>query len=927
MELNAPAVSFPPFLLDLRGGRLLDGEKPIHLRPRTWEVLCHLVGRRGSLVTKDELMTAVWSDAVVSEGTLTNSIRELRQALGDDARAPRFIETVHRRGFRFIGGVAGEGQNDTAQASVPARPASGAATPASPLLVGRDADIALLLRMARATSEGRTGVVLVSGEAGIGKSSLVDGFLAILSREHHQLGLRAVVGRAVGYLQGAPPYLPLVAAVEELATGDDGERVVASLKTHAPELLAQMPWLESDGRSPTGGDGPVPASGDRHPLAGRLLRLFAEICAHRPLVLVLEDLHDADAPTIEFLRAVLHFGAALPFLVVATFRSGEAVLADNGLAETSRAIPALPGGTTIDLNPLGSDDVANYLSERRGIVWTDRLVGQVHRQSGGNPLFMVTVADTLELTGAIGAQDEIDGRVPDSLRGLLDAQLRTLDYRQREILVAAAAVGVEFSSLAVAAVTGAAVDAVEAVCEQLASQGRFVRGCGVVDWPSGNVGQLYSFRHELYRKVLHETLAPPRRALLHQRIGEALERGYAGATAEIAAELADHFGRSGDRRRSVAYLREAAVVARGRFAHRESLALLDRAAELLMQEPAGAERDQQEFGLQIDRAASAGALHGYGSVLARETAERVEDLGHSLPVTMDRFFGLLVLFGYQVIRSDIRSATRVAARMTRMAAELDSAIPMLGARGANGMAATARGDLAMAQENLEIVLAEVPREFRLTNFRDTLVPSLTAMAQNLCYLGQRDRAELVGCDAIARADWLGDHFERASARLSVAYCAAVFGDRETALRHAEAAGEIADRYGIEEMASVASILEAWADSASNLTDRRRRMRLGIGDLDKTGHLLGKSFFLSLLADLDVEGGDLEAAAASLTAARDFCDTTGAHRHLAELHRQTAALEDRTAKGRTSARRWRESAQRIARSQGCVLLLERLARER
>lgn len=914
--MDVAAVSFPPFLLDLRGGRLLEGERVIHLRPRTWEVLRHLVGERGRLVTKDELMEAVWSDAVVSEGTLTNSIRELRQALGDDARAPRYIETVHRRGFRFLGGVADQPE---AVAAPPvlrretARP--------SPLLIGRDAEMETLVELARATSAGRAGVVLVRGEAGIGKTSLVEGFLAAVSRDGADPAMGTAVGRAVGYLQGAPAYLPLVSAIEGLAVGEDGAHVVAALRTHAPELLAQMPWLDGDRAS-----GSATAGGERHPLAGRLVPLFAELSSRRPLVVVLEDLHDADAPTVEFLGAVLRFESALPLLVVATFRPGEAALAGNGLADASRAIPAMPGGAAIELDLLDRDDVANFLRSARGGIWTDEMAAQLHRHSGGNPLFMVTIADTVELTGTLPAYGDGSARIPDSLRGLLDAQLRTLAYPQRELLVAAAAVGVEFSSLALAAATGLAVEEVEESCELLAGQGRFVRASGVVDWPSGSVGQLYAFRHELYRRVLHETLAPPRRALLHQRIGEALEKGYAGATAEVAAELADHFVRSGDRRRAVAYLREAAELARGRFAHREALALLDQALALLDGEGDADERQQAEFEVQRARAVSAGALHGYGSTLARETAERVETLARGLPATMDRFLGLLVMFGYQVIRSDVKSATRVAQQMTRMAEELDSAIPMLGARGATAMAATARGDLALAHENLAIVIAEVPREYRLTSFRDTLVPSLTAMAQNLCYLGRRDEAEAAGRDAIARADWLGDHFERCSARVSAAYGAAVFGDRDAAREQAAAASAIADRHGIDEMVAVSGILAAWADAGGDLGERRLRARIAIADLDRTGHLLGKSFFLSLLADLDMEDGDLDAAAGNLGAARDFCDETGAHRHLAELHRQTACLERRLGHGDGAVRRWLESSRRIANSQGCVLVLQRLERE-
>src|SRR5215470_11029642 len=101
----ATALRFAPFHIDLRGSRLMRGTEVIALRPKTWSVLLYLVERPGALVTKDELLDALWPDVAVTQDTLNKSISELRIALGDDSQVPRYIETVHRRGFRFIGGT------------------------------------------------------------------------------------------------------------------------------------------------------------------------------------------------------------------------------------------------------------------------------------------------------------------------------------------------------------------------------------------------------------------------------------------------------------------------------------------------------------------------------------------------------------------------------------------------------------------------------------------------------------------------------------------------------------------------------------------------------------------------------------------------------------------------------------------------------
>lgn len=907
-------VSFPPFLLDPSVGHLLRDGDVVHLRPRTWKVLCYLAERPGRLVTKDELLSSVWSDAVVSEGTLSNSIRELRAALDDDAQSARYIQTVHRRGFRFIAPLA--------NAPIPRQtdaPAPRALGPVASPLVGRQAELDQLLAAAAEAARGSTRVVLVSGEAGIGKSSVVDRFVTTLASGE----MRIAVGRAVGYLHGAPPYLVVLSALEALATSPDGHVVLEAMRAHVPDVLRQMPWLCAG--DPAGI--PTAEASKRQDLTTRLATLFEALASHFSLVIVLEDLHDADAPTVDFVASLLETHARLRLMIVGTYRPGEAVLASNGLLQAAQAACRHRGGREIRLELLGTDDVAAYLQRRNATFWTEAMARGVHHQSGGNPLFMVTVADTAELTGAVGT--DVDRSVPDSLRGLLEAQLRTLNYRERDLLMTASAVGAEFSSLAVAAASELTLEDVEDVCETLARQSRFVRSIGVVDWPSGSVGQAYAFRHQLYRSALYETLVPARRRGMHQQIGEALEEGHAGATLEVAAELADHFARSSDSERAIKYLREAAQLARTRFAHREAVDLLDRAATLLERQPAGPERDHVEFGLEIDRAASAGARYGYGSAIARVATETVERLAERLPPSPERFVSLGVVYGYHLFRSDVPAATRVAEHLTRAAKELDWPVAALGATSATAIVAYTRGDYALADRSARIVLANMSPEFRLPNFRDILSFTRTAMAQNLCYLDRRAESESVSRDAVARADWLEDPYEMAHTRMSASYCAMLVGDAELTRRWAAEAATISRRYDIEVIALHTEILAAWADSDGALVVRRQRIAHALEELEETGHLNGKGVFLGLRAELEMEAGDVAVAADSLAAARAFCESTMSHCHLAELYRRSAEVEARLGAGAgrrgNRARALQEEAERLARRQGCALVLRRLGR--
>jgi DNA-binding winged helix-turn-helix (wHTH) protein len=145
-------LRFDHFHLDPQNARLWRGKRLITLTPKAFAVLCHLVAHAGQLVTKDALLTAVWPEVYVSEGVLSECVREIRQALGDDAKNPRYIETVHRRGYRFIGKVVSSQLEETNQkakgknqkAKIENRSSTPNTQRPTPHLVGREPELAQL---------------------------------------------------------------------------------------------------------------------------------------------------------------------------------------------------------------------------------------------------------------------------------------------------------------------------------------------------------------------------------------------------------------------------------------------------------------------------------------------------------------------------------------------------------------------------------------------------------------------------------------------------------------------------------------------------------------------------------------------------------------------------------------------------------------
>ena len=178
------------------------GARRLDLAPRAFAVLRHLVEHQGRLITKEELLTTVWRDAIVSDAALASGIRDLRRALGDSSAAPRYIQTVHRRGFRFIGPVNRRRRSPPRRRPRPAGRARGPTTPPPPRhRCGLDPggpggrSWPACTRGWRARSSGQRQLVFVTGEPGIGKTALVEMFLAgVGANERAAHRLRAMRG-------------------------------------------------------------------------------------------------------------------------------------------------------------------------------------------------------------------------------------------------------------------------------------------------------------------------------------------------------------------------------------------------------------------------------------------------------------------------------------------------------------------------------------------------------------------------------------------------------------------------------------------------------------------------------------------------------------------------------------------------------------
>jgi len=604
-------LAFGDFSLDLASERLWCGHEVVALTPKAFAVLRRLVEDGGQLVSKEELLRAGWAKTHVSDGVLKVIILEIRRALGDDPAAPSFIETVPRRGYRFIAPRARQAQVS-------------AAVDPSGALVGRHGVLAQLEdRLTRARA-GQRQLVFLSGEAGIGKTAVLDAFLARADSDAQLLIAR---GACQEHFGSAEAYLPVLEAFGRLLREPGADRVIRVLESHAPTWLAQLPWLDDRSGGGTSGQQLLGITKER------MLREMAEaleaLSAAIPVLLVLEDLHWSDYSTLDLLAMLARRQESARLLVVGSYRSVDVIVAGHPLRALIQELRVRRLCEDIALAFLRETHVAAYLAQRfGGHAFPPELARAVHRRTDGNPLFMVRVVDELVALHVLEAEDgrwrlrkplgEIARVAPESLRLLVEKQIARLEPEAQRLLEVASVLGNEFTVASVAA--GLAKDslAVEECCDELARQGQFLVASPLFARPDGTQVARYRFSHDLYRSVLTERVSAAGRLRLHRRVGEWIEHTYGAQVAAMAGPLAWHFQEASDYRRAIRYLVLAAENAARRFAYADAIGVLQRARSLVHHLAADARGD-----LEIELLQRIGDAH-YGRGEWNECAEAYE---------------------------------------------------------------------------------------------------------------------------------------------------------------------------------------------------------------------------------------------------------------------------------------------------------------
>ena len=610
MNGSSALKQFASFRLDRSNECLWLNATQLALPPKPFAVLRYLVENPARLVTHDELLEALWPDTYVQPQVLRTYILELRKILGDDAGQPRFIQTLPKRGYCFVAPVTDLLANDLRANNLPAadgvaaaecRALGVAATAAAATgLVGREQELAKLKAAMQQLSQSQRQILLITGEAGIGKSALVEAF------SHEQgASLNIARGQCVEGFGVKEEYYPVIEALGQLCASAAGSRAREVFAAMAPAWLARSKYAPA---VPLDADAPA-ASLARMP--GDLCAALEALAADQPLVLIFEDIHWADSGTLQLISALARRRAAAKLMILATFRA-QAVLPEHPLKALKQDLQMRHLCEEIALQPFAKDHVRALLAKQlQQQALPPGLTSFVHQYSEGNPLFAIALLEHLLAERCIVCDlsdgtrtwkqrtpfEEMEDHVPTGLAQMIELEIGCLPEEEQRLLEAGSLIGIAFPAWAIAAALQRDEGEIEEACDALAHKLYFLDHGGQDELPHGVRSAFYVFAHGLYRDVLYRRQSASRRARWHMRIAERLCELFCGDASNVTREIAFHYEAASRWDRAIDALRSAAYQAGQRHAHAEAVDLLEHAFRLVKNLPASEQEklDQQIF--------------------------------------------------------------------------------------------------------------------------------------------------------------------------------------------------------------------------------------------------------------------------------------------------------------------------------------------
>ncbi len=774
-------------------------------------------------------------------------------------------------------------------------------------LIGRNRELTQLRRRWVQARQSKGQTVLLSGEAGIGKSRIVQAFCdGIAEEQNRQFSCQC---SPLHTNSAFHPVIRLLERLSEFGPDDDGEtrldKVEALLDRAAMPRDANAPLLAALLSLPGGDRYPdlsLSASQIRERTIELLVSLLVELGRRSPVVFLLEDAHWIDPTTETLIGAAMERIADAPVLLLITHRPD--------------FVPPWPEGprvTRLDLHKLTQEQGGELVRAVGGDALDDRTVTQILDRADGVPLFIE------ELTKALLESDGDRAEIPLSLQASLVARLDRLGEAAK-VAQLAALLGRSFHYRFIRAVSDvdeAALDrALVAMTEaELLSQ---------TGTPPRSV---YAFRHALIQDAAYETLLKSRRARYHGKTADVLLRDFA-SQAEAEPELvARHFSLAGQPDRAVEYWLRAGRRAGERSAHLEAVAHLEKALQEIDLLPKSAERDAREYAVRIPLGASLLTLRGWSSAEVEKNYQRALKLSASSSEKQEMLIALRGLTNVFFLKGELKKARKLADRELAIARDQDSQTMLMGGYRSVGMCSFFAGQFVAARGNLEQASAiydpAIHHGHRFVYGTDPAVISRSVLGWAHWFLGDFQAARRSIAAALSLAAELDHPFSLAYANSLAASVHQVFREPDTVVQHAELAIAISEENGYPYWIAWSTALKGWAMSAlGRHEDGIAAVDRGLEIYESTGARQVRPYILTLLAEIQGRAGAPEAGLATLKAACRPGNDTDVIFYEAEAIRLLGALKRQS--GIDDGRKCFDRAVSLARRQGARSLELRAA---
>jgi predicted ATPase len=765
------------------------------------------------------------------------------------------------------------------------------------LRVGRSREREVLHTAFESALNGRGSFLCVTGEPGIGKTTLVDDFLEEL-REGGQAGGIAR-GLCSERLAGAEAYLPVLEALDNLLQSDSGPRMAQVMKLVAPVWYARL--------VPAAGSGPAPPGPPALPevrLQERLKREFVlflqEGSRQGPLVLFLDDVHWADPSTVDLLAYLGGRCTGLRVLGLLTYRPTDLLLSKHPFGPVQLELLGKGVSREVALPFLQRCDIDHYLAEAfPGHRFPKEFATTIHARTGGNPLYVVDLLRYLRTQGILvecptgwtvtQLAPDLQAGLPESVRSVIQRKMAHLTDADRHLLMAASVQGAEFDAAVVARVLGREPADVEERLDILERVHVLVRLVREQEFPDRTLTLRYGFVHVLYQNALYDALSPTRKAHWSAAAAQALLAYHGDRSGAIATELAFLFEMARDPACAIHHYLLAARNAFRVSAHLEAATLARRGLRLLEKLPDPATRAPRELELLRTLGVSLVATRGFASPEVEQVYLRARDLAEQTGNPPDLFPVLYGLWNVALLRCELVRCKELATRMFALAQQLSEPVYLLEAHNVLQQPLLHLGEFSAARCHQQQGLALYdPREHHALTAvfgENPGISYLTYGAVTLWALGHPDQALQSIRRAREMAAELSNQFDVARALYFGALTHLCRRDVKLTRELATELMDLCDDQGFAMLSAGGMILHGWALAVEeDLDEGIRQMRQGLQDWQATGALSHRAYQLALLAEALGRKGQVPEALRTSTEALDLASSTGERFLEAELHR-------------------------------------------